>query len=131
MEVADEIVVINEGRIEQVGTPDELYDRPANDFVMRFLGPVTNLGGRMVRPHDIDVLPDAGPTTVSVRVQRLVRLGFEVRVDAVDDQGQMLSVQLTRAQVESLTLAPGKVVNLRPSVPASPETQGVVQPASA
>jgi len=131
MEVADEIVVINEGRIEQVGTPDELYDRPANDFVMRFLGPVTNLGGRMVRPHDIDVLPDAGPTTVSARVERLVRLGFEVRVDAVDDQGQTLSVQLTRAQVESLTLAPGKVINLRPSAPLLPETAAVVQPASA
>ncbi|MEN3314951.1 MAG: sulfate/thiosulfate transport system ATP-binding protein [Acidimicrobiaceae bacterium] len=131
MEVADEIVVINEGRIEQVGTPDELYDRPANDFVMRFLGPVTNLGGRMVRPHDIDVLPDAGPTTVSARVERLVRLGFEVRVDAVDDQGQTLSVQLTRAQVESLTLAPGKVINLRPSAPVSRETEDVVQPASA
>jgi len=130
MEVADEIVVINEGRIEQVGTPDELYDRPANDFVMRFLGPVTNLGGRMVRPHDIDVLPDAGPTTVSARVERLVRLGFEVRVDAVDNQGQTLSVQLTRAQVESLTLAPGKVINLRPSTPLRPETAAVVQPAS-
>lgn len=115
---------------EQVGTPDELYDRPANDFVMRFLGPVTNLGGRIFRPHDIDVLPDAGPTTVSARVERLVRLGFEVRVDAVDDQGQTLSVQLTRVQVESLTMAPGKVINLRPSAPPLPET-AVVQPASA
>ena len=45
LEVADEIVVINDGRIEQIGTPDELYDEPANDFVMRFLGPVTQLGG--------------------------------------------------------------------------------------
>ena len=43
IEVADEIVVINEGRVEQVGTPDELYDEPANDFVMGFLGEVTNL----------------------------------------------------------------------------------------
>jgi len=119
MEVADEIVVINEGRIEQIGTPDELYDRPANDFVMRFLGPVTDLGGRLVRPHDIDVLLDAGPSTVSARVERLVRLGFEVRVDAVDDDGRALSVQLTRAQVESLTLAPGSVINLRPMVPSA------------
>ena len=46
LEVADEIVVINDGRIEQIGSPDELYDEPANDFVMRFLGPVTQLGGR-------------------------------------------------------------------------------------
>ena len=53
LEVADEIVVINEGRVEQIGSPDDLYDRPANDFVMRFLGPVTTLGGRLVRPHDL------------------------------------------------------------------------------
>ena len=53
LEVADEIVVINDGRIEQVGTPDDLYDRPANDFVMRFLGPVTQLGPDLVRPHDL------------------------------------------------------------------------------
>ena len=55
LEVSDEIVVINDGRIEQVGSPDELYDKPANDFVMSFLGPVTTLGGRLVRPHDIEV----------------------------------------------------------------------------
>ena len=55
LEVADEIVVINEGRVEQIGTPDELYDEPANDFVMSFLGPVTRLDGELVRPHDIDV----------------------------------------------------------------------------
>src|SRR4029450_11706778 len=55
LEVADEIVVINEGRIEQIGSPDQLYDEPASDFVMSFLGPVTKLNGRLVRPHDIDV----------------------------------------------------------------------------
>src|SRR5687768_12492369 len=52
LEVADEIVVINEGRVEQVGTPDELYDDPANDFVMSFLGEVTHLAHTAVRPHD-------------------------------------------------------------------------------
>ena len=60
LEVADEIVVINEGRIEQIGSPDELYDQPANDFVMRFLGPVTQLGDRLVRPHDLELLTGAG-----------------------------------------------------------------------
>ena len=55
LEVADEIVVINDGRIEQIGTPDQLYDEPANDFVMGFLGPVTTLDGALIRPHDIDV----------------------------------------------------------------------------
>jgi len=118
MEVADEIVVINDGKVEQTGTPDDLYDRPANDFVMSFLGPVTVLGDRMVRPHDIDVLLDSAPSTVTARVERLVRLGFEVRVDAVDADGQTLSVQLTRAQAQELALAPGREINLRPTVPA-------------
>src|SRR5690348_1047755 len=56
LEVADQIVVINDGRIEQVGSPDELYDAPASEFVMSFLGPVTVLDGRLVRPHDIEVV---------------------------------------------------------------------------
>src|SRR6187455_1688279 len=60
LEVADEIVVINEGRVEQVGSPDDLYDKPANDFVMRFLGETTDLAGRTVRPHDIDVAMQPG-----------------------------------------------------------------------
>ncbi len=61
LEVADEIVVINDGRIEQVGTPDQLYDEPASDFVMSFLGPVTTLHGLLVRPHDIEVSTTPGP----------------------------------------------------------------------
>ena len=60
LEVADEIVVINEGRVEQIGTPDELYDEPANDFVMGFLGEVTTLNGQLIRPHDIDISTVAG-----------------------------------------------------------------------
>src|ERR1700712_908235 len=56
LEVSDEIVVINDGRIEQVGSPNDLYDHPANEFVMSFLGPITRLGGHLVRPHDIEVL---------------------------------------------------------------------------
>ena len=61
MEVADEIVVINEGRVEQIGTPDQLYDKPANDFVMGFLGQVTRLGDVQLRPHDIEVSTTPGP----------------------------------------------------------------------
>ena len=61
LEVADEIVVINEGRVEQIGTPDELYDKPANDFVMGFLGEITTLNGQPVRPHDIDISTHADP----------------------------------------------------------------------
>jgi sulfate transport system ATP-binding protein len=86
LEVADEIVVINDGRIEQVGSPDQLYDEPANDFVMSFLGPVTRLRGALIRPHDIDVLTSgaavsaAGSPAVAGEVTRMLRVGFEVRL---------------------------------------------------
>ena len=61
MEVADSIVVMADGKVEQVGSPDELYDEPANDFVMSFLGPVTQLGGQLVRPHDLELFADPRP----------------------------------------------------------------------
>ena len=53
LDVADRIAVLNQGRIEQVGSPDELYERPANPFVMSFLGSVSRLNGEIARPHDL------------------------------------------------------------------------------
>ncbi len=114
LEVSDELVVINQGRVEQVGAPIDLYDRPANEFVMEFLGPVTRLDGRLVRPHDIDVFTDAQPGTVSARVGRLQRVGFEVRAD-LETAGAPFWVQLTPGQVESLDLAVGSTVWVRPA----------------
>jgi sulfate transport system ATP-binding protein len=146
MDVADEIVVINHGRIEQVGSPDRLYDAPANDFVMGFLGPVTRLGGVQHRPHDLEILPSPEPGAVAAHVVRVVRLGFEVRVDAVaDDPGpgsgqpgpsgpgsgqpgpsgpgsgqNEVWVQVTRAQAAHLRLEAGTAIWLRPVLaPAS------------
>jgi sulfate/thiosulfate transport system ATP-binding protein len=117
MEVADEIVVINDGVVEQIGRPDELYDEPANDFVMGFLGEVTNLGGRMVRPHDIEVLTEPVALSVPVTVERLVRLGFEVRLEAVDRDGTNVVAQLTRAQAEGLDVESGDTLHLRALAP--------------
>jgi sulfate transport system ATP-binding protein len=129
LEVADEIVVVNEGRIEQVGTPDDLYDRPANDFVMGFLGPVTRLGGVLVRPHDVhvEVLPDGaadgtvGGATPSRRggpvtgvVTRTTRVGVEVRAE-VATEDEVVSVVVTRAEARTLGLAPGVAVRLAPA----------------
>jgi sulfate transport system ATP-binding protein len=112
LEVSDEIVVINSGRIEQVGTPTELYDSPANDFVMGFLGPVTQLGGHWVRPHDIEVLSSPHPDGVPARIVRLQRVGFEVRAELRTDSSDSW-VQLTRSQAEDLDLAPDRQVWLR------------------
>jgi len=114
LEVADEIVVINDGRVEQVGTPDQLYDEPANDFVMRFLGPITQLGGELVRPHDIEVVT-ADPADGRLRgeVTRLVRVGFEVRVDVTTDD-QVVVVSLTRTELRQLGVEVGSTVWIRP-----------------
>ena len=106
LEVADELVVINAGRVEQVGGPNDLYDRPANEFVMEFLGPITRLNGRLLRPHDIDVFETPHDATVPAEVERLQRVGFEVRADLRSgDSG--FWVQLTPGQVEALNLRQG------------------------
>jgi len=119
LEVADEIVVINEGRIEQVGSPDQLYDEPASDFVMGFLGPVTTLHGRLVRPHDIEVLttPQAAPGATRGVITRILRVGFEVRLSVeVEAQGHdEVEVFVTRATQRHLGLEEGTDVWLTPT----------------
>jgi sulfate/thiosulfate transport system ATP-binding protein len=112
LEVSDEIVVINQGRVEQVGTPDDLYDKPANDFVMEFLGPVTRLGGRLVRPHDLELFDTQLDGTVAAQITRLQRIGFEVRAElAAGDDAPW--AQLTRGQAEALELSEGSRVWVR------------------
>ena len=103
LEVADEIAVINDGRIEQVGSPDELYDRPANDFVMSFLGPVTTIGGQLVRPHDIDLANDGNALgSVPGVITRIQRVGFEVRVSVRTDVDDDVVVMMTKAHARGL-----------------------------
>jgi sulfate/thiosulfate transport system ATP-binding protein len=114
MEVADCVVVMNAGRIEQTAPPRELYDDPANEFVMSFVGPVNRLGDTFIRPHDVELLLEPNGSTQEAMVQRLVHLGFEVRVELVRDDGETLSAQLTREQVEGLELQTGQIVYVRP-----------------
>jgi sulfate transport system ATP-binding protein len=113
LEVSDEIVVINHGKIEQVGTPSDLYDKPANDFVMEFLGPVTTLGGRMMRPHDLEIFTEHVDNAIEAEVLRLQRIGFEVRAE-LRAGGEEPWAQLTRGQAEALELAAGSRVWVRP-----------------
>jgi sulfate transport system ATP-binding protein len=116
MEVADSIVVMANGKVEQVGCPDDLYDKPANDFVMSFLGPVTQLGGHLVRPHDLELFAAPGPGTVAASVDRVTRLGFEVRVDlSVDSNGRTDEIwaQVTRGTAEQFGLESGRTVYVR------------------
>ncbi len=114
MDVADRIAVMNEGRIEQVGAPREVYDAPATDFVMGFLGPVSKLGDELVRPHDITLRTTPDDThTVEAMVARVVHLGFEVRIDLELAGGETAFAQLTREEASALELAAGDIVYVR------------------
>jgi sulfate transport system ATP-binding protein len=113
MEVAEQIAVINDGRIEQAGTPDDLYERPANAFVMGFVGPVTRLGDLWLRPHDLEVLVEPEDGAVQAMIDRVTRLGFETRIEATTADGEAVIVQVTRHEATELEVAAGDVVWLR------------------
>jgi sulfate transport system ATP-binding protein len=113
MEVADRIVVLNHGRVEQDGPPRDLYERPANPFVMGFLGPVARLGDALVRPHDLRLHTEPHDGALEAQVARVVHLGFEVRAELELDGGEALSVQLTRDEAAELELRPGDIVWVR------------------
>ncbi len=126
LDVADRIAVLNKGRIEQVGTPAEVYDSPANPFVMSFLGTVSSLNGILVRPHDIRVgrTPEmaiaAGDGTAEstgvtrATIERVVHLGFEVRVELISaTTGAPFVAQITRGDAEALALRDGDTVYVR------------------
>ena len=115
MEVAGQIVVINHGRVEQVGTPRELYDSPANEFVMSFVGPVNKIGDTFVRPRDISLSLEPDGDGAEAMVERVVHLGFEVRAELVRDDGQHLLAQLTQEEAQALELEPGMIVYAKPS----------------
>jgi len=113
MEVADRIALMNEGRIEQVGTPRDLYERPGNEFVMSFVGPVNRVGDAYIRPHDLELCSEPNGSTQEAMVERLVHLGFEVRVELVRDDGTRLSAQVTREEAAALELDVGQIVYVR------------------
>jgi sulfate transport system ATP-binding protein len=113
LEVAQQVAVLNDGRIEQTGTPDDLYERPANPFVMGFVGPVSRLGERWVRPHDIEVLEDEQDGAIEAMIERVARVGFEVRVEAVLGDGTPLPILITRDGADELELRTGQLVWLR------------------
>jgi sulfate transport system ATP-binding protein len=126
LDVADRIAVLNKGRIEQVGSPTEVYDAPANAFVMSFLGAVSSLNGSLVRPHDIRVgrnpemaiagMDDSVQATGVVRatIDRIVVLGFEVRVELTSATDHTpFTAQITRGDAEALGLKEGDTVYVR------------------
>ena len=114
MDVADEIVVMNHARIEQSGAPRHVYDHPQSEFVMGFVGPIASLGDELVRPHDVDLSLEPADDHAEAMIERIVHLGFEVRVELILADGSHITAQITRDEEERLELARYQIVYLRP-----------------
>jgi sulfate transport system ATP-binding protein len=115
MDVADRVAVMNEGRVEQTGKPRDLYEHPANEFVMSFVGPAHRLGEAWIRPHDLEVRQEPNGSSTEAMVERVVHLGFEVRAELVLEDGRRVSAQVTRNEADELELREGQIVFVRPS----------------
>ena len=113
MAISDHIAVMDNARIEQVGGPLELYDKPVNRFVMSFLGPVSQVGEELVRPHDIEITTEPSDGARAASVTRIVHLGFEVRVELLIEDAERVSAQVSRHEAEHLGLAEGALVWVR------------------
>jgi sulfate transport system ATP-binding protein len=133
MEVSDQIVVMNKGQIEQIGTPAEVYDNPATPFVMSFIGPVNVLPANRdrikefheihqhsihedvyIRPRDIHIQTEANSTSIPARIVRLIHLGWEIQAELVLGDGQVLTAHLTRERFDELQLQPQQYVHIEP-----------------
>jgi sulfate transport system ATP-binding protein len=119
MEVASNLVVLRDGRIEQTGAPRDIYEKPANDFVMGFIGPVSEVDGALVRPHDLVLVDEPQQGAEEAMVERVVHLGFEVRVELVRAGGEHVVAQLTRSEADALELRRGAIVWLRAPTPGA------------
>jgi sulfate transport system ATP-binding protein len=120
MEVADRVAVVNGGRVEQYGKPRDLYEHPATEFVMTFVGPVTRFGESYIRPHDLEVQLESNGANREATVEKVVHLGFEVRVELSLPNGDLVEAQLTKNDAERLELLEGQRVFVRPSRVMSP-----------
>jgi sulfate/thiosulfate transport system ATP-binding protein len=110
MEVADRVAVFDHGRLEQVGAPAELYDNPASEFVLRFVGDAVHLGPRLVRPHEIVLRRWPSDGAVEVEIERIAVLGADARIDLAEGGGERLTARLRREELEDLELARGEIV---------------------
>jgi sulfate/thiosulfate transport system ATP-binding protein len=113
MDVASQIAVMNHARVEQVGSPTELYDAPATEFVMRFVGEASAFGDGWVRPHELDIASEPEEGAVEAMIDRIATYGFDARVELTPAEGEPLTVQLTRERLDLLELAEGQIVWVR------------------
>lgn len=130
MEIADEIVVMNQGQVEQIGSPAEVYENPATPFVMSFIGAVNvlspdhtwqslhphipNAGQVFLRPHDIEVFNAPTADSLEATVQRITHLGWTIQVEMHLSNRQPITAHVTREQLHNLQLRPQQIIFLRP-----------------
>jgi sulfate/thiosulfate transport system ATP-binding protein len=118
LEIADQVVVFNEGRIEQIGSPDEVYEHPASPFVYRFLGKTNVLQGEgelhYARPHDIELRTEKGGDFLQARIRHVHLVGSEARIEVQDDLGRVLSAEMPKDQFRGLSVGAGEQVYFRP-----------------
>ena len=116
MEVADRIVVMNQGRIEQVGTPDEVYQNPATPFVYEFLGDVNLFHGRgYARPHEVELFRESVQSSIAATVEHVAPRGAAVRVELrAADGGATIEADLSREDLRALGVVAGDRVYVRP-----------------
>jgi sulfate transport system ATP-binding protein len=116
---------MNQGRVEQVGTPDEVYDHPATPFVLRFLGDVNLFQGRSpleavyVRPHELEIVADPAEGAWAATLSQTLTVGANTRVEFKrDGEEGYLDVELSRSEYlalrERLALQRGSRVYLKP-----------------
>ena len=115
MDVADQIAVMNHARIEQVGSPVTLYDEPATEFVMSFVGEANRIGDTWVRPHELEIVTQPVDGAVEAMVDRLTNYGFDARIELTPAEGEQLTVQVTRERLDLLELERGQIVWVRPA----------------
>lgn len=133
MEVADEIVVMNQGRIEQVGSPAEIYDHPATPFVMNFIGEVNILPGHhslirnhtdsfshhdapdvFIRPHDLELQDQGDQFSLPGTVKRIIYRGSDVQIEVLIDDHEIVVAHISRDQLTKLQVTVGQTVYLKP-----------------
>ena len=129
MEISDEIVVMSNGRVEQVGSSAEIYENPATPFVMSFIGAVNVLspdntwkslhrdapahGEVFLRPHDIEIVTTHADGSVAATVNHIIHLGWTIRVELTLGDGQPITAHINREQYHHLGLQPGQTVYLQ------------------
>ncbi|HKP17221.1 MAG TPA: TOBE-like domain-containing protein [Gaiellaceae bacterium] len=117
MEVADQIAVMHQGRLEQTGAPRQLYDEPANEFVMRFIGDAEPLGEALVRPHHVELLTEPAAGAVEAMIVRVTVLGRDVKVELHETTGTEVFAVVPRDRFEALDLWRGQTVWVRAQRP--------------